>query len=84
MKFKVPRLSPKPSCIERWHGLRSISEAEQASLPGTVSRAVLVQGLLDNLNPLLWEEMSQQQAETSVISGPHGMSIPDSSLPFSF
>lgn len=84
MKCKVPGLCPKPSCIERWHGLRSISKAGQASSPGTGNRAVFVQGLLDNLNPLLWEEMSQQQAETSVISGPHGMSIPNSSLPFSF
>lgn len=59
MKCKFPRLAHKSLYIESCHGLKSISRAGQVSLPGTGSRAVLVPGLLDNMNPYLWEEVSQ-------------------------
>lgn len=51
MKCNFPRLSHKSSHTERWHGLRSISGGGQVSLPGTGSRAMIMLGLLGNLNP---------------------------------
>lgn len=67
MEHKFPRLCPKSSYIERWHGLTSIPRAGQVSFPGTGSRSVLMQRLLGNWNPSLWEEMSQQLPETKIV-----------------